>query len=307
MEVSVIIATKNGEKYIAEQLRSVQNQTYKDFECIIVDDYSTDNTVNIVYEEFCKRDKRFKLYLNTTKENEPYTWFRSNLYKYGSGKYIISLDQDDICLPNCFETLYNEISSNDTLDAVSGRCRSFYFNDELNFYEFETSLEYWRKEQTCAKDIMISHNPVDKEIEYFNLSPIKMYTLCANIWSNQCYIIKRDSLVKAAKAGLKFNGLYLYADYVYWLNFLRMGFKVKSTMVPLIYYRLHFESTAHSKLQFGNFAQYNMANARANALEAARNEEDFPYFFLCYNNIDEAINHYKETANYFQKLLNEGQ
>ena len=102
MELSVIIATKNGEKYIAEQLRSVQNQTYKDFECIIVDDYSTDSTVNIVSEEFCKRDKRFKLYINTTNENEPYTWFRSNLYKYCSGNYIISLDQDDICLPNCF-------------------------------------------------------------------------------------------------------------------------------------------------------------------------------------------------------------
>ena len=69
--------------------------------------------------------------------------------------------------------------------------------------------EYWKKEQTCADDIMISHNPVDKEVEYFNLSPIKMYTLCANIWSNQCYIIKKTSLISAVKNGLKFNGLYL--------------------------------------------------------------------------------------------------
>ena len=305
MELSVIIATKNGEKYIAEQLRSVQNQTYKDFECIIVDDYSTDSTVNIVSEEFCKRDNRFKLYINTTNENEPYTWFRSNLYKYCSGNYIISLDQDDICLPNCFEILMNEITSDPNLDAVSGRCRSFYFDKDINFNVFETSLEYWKKEQTCADDIMISHNPVDKEIEYFNLSPIKMYTLCANIWSNQCYIIKKTSLISAVTNGLKFNGLYLYADYVYWLNFLRMGFKVKSTIAPTIYYRLHSESTAHSKLRFDDFAQYNIAIARANALEEARNEPDFPYFYLCYNNIDEAIAHYKEVANYYSKLINE--
>ena len=48
MELSVVLAVKNGEKYIAEQLRSVQNQTYKNFECIIIDDHSTDDTVNIV-------------------------------------------------------------------------------------------------------------------------------------------------------------------------------------------------------------------------------------------------------------------
>ena len=60
MELSVVLAVKNGEKYIAEQLRSVQNQTYKNFECIIIDDHSTDDTVNIVLEQFCKRDNRFK-------------------------------------------------------------------------------------------------------------------------------------------------------------------------------------------------------------------------------------------------------
>ena len=51
MELSVVLAVKNGEKYIAEQLRSVQNQTYKNFECIIIDDHSTDDTVNIVLEQ----------------------------------------------------------------------------------------------------------------------------------------------------------------------------------------------------------------------------------------------------------------
>ena len=306
MELSVVLAVKNGEKYIAEQLRSVQNQTYKNFECIIIDDHSTDDTVNIVLEQFCKRDNRFKLYINTTSEDEPYTYVRTHLYKYCSGDYIISLDCDDICLPTCFEVLLNTIKADATLDAVSGRCRSFYINNDTKFYEFETSLDYWKKEQTTSSEILTSHNPVDKEIEYFNLSPIKMYTLCANIWCNQCYIIKRSSLIEAVKKGLKFDKIYSYCDYVYWLNFLSLGFKVKATLELTIYYRLHFDSITHTDYwKNNNISNYNIANARAHALTFARNEEDFPYFQLCHKDLDTAINYYKDLAEYYGKLLNE--
>ena len=58
--LSICLATHNGEKFIYETLKSIQNQTYTDFEVIIVDDYSTDETVNIIIESFVKKDKRFK-------------------------------------------------------------------------------------------------------------------------------------------------------------------------------------------------------------------------------------------------------
>ena len=59
--VSIAIALYNKEDSIYRTLQSIQNQTYKNFECIIVDDHSTDNGPNIVYQCFCKNDKRFKL------------------------------------------------------------------------------------------------------------------------------------------------------------------------------------------------------------------------------------------------------
>lgn len=57
--ISIIIATYNRAAYIAETLISIQNQTFIDFECIIVDDGSTDNTDEIVYK-FEEKDERFQ-------------------------------------------------------------------------------------------------------------------------------------------------------------------------------------------------------------------------------------------------------
>lgn len=305
MELSVVIAVKNGEQYIAEQLRSIQNQTYQDFECILIDDYSDDDTTNIILNQFCKKDDRFKLYVNVSDKSKPYTYLRTHLYEYCSGEYIISLDQDDICLPNCFETLLRYMKEDPSLDAVSGRRRSFYMNQDNHFYQFETPLEYWKKEQTSPNDIMISHNPVDKEIEYFNISPIKMYSLCANIWSNQCYIIKRSAVIDALMHGLQFDDeIYLYCDYIYWLRFMAMGFKVKSTTECVMYYRLHYTSSSHSKRwEYGDLSAYKVAAARAYALSCARSEEDIPYFTLCYPNINEAINSNKSIAEQYKHKL----
>ena len=63
------MAVFNVEDYISSALNSILNQTYQDFEVVIVDDHSTDNTPLIIYNQFCKKDKRFKLYCNITDTN----------------------------------------------------------------------------------------------------------------------------------------------------------------------------------------------------------------------------------------------
>ncbi|MBQ2073670.1 MAG: glycosyltransferase, partial [Bacteroidaceae bacterium] len=55
--VSVVMATYNGARYVGEQIESVLSQTYHDFELIICDDCSTDNTVDILYQ-YAEKDKR---------------------------------------------------------------------------------------------------------------------------------------------------------------------------------------------------------------------------------------------------------
>ena len=66
--VDILLATYNGEKYIKEQIESILNQTYDNFELILVDDCSTDTSVETV-KEYQKKDKRIHLIENKRKSN----------------------------------------------------------------------------------------------------------------------------------------------------------------------------------------------------------------------------------------------
>lgn len=117
MLVSICMAVHNSAAFIRNTLSSVQNQTYKDFECIIVDDYSTDDTVNIIYEEFCKTDKRFKLFINQTDPNKPYVDSHNLSYELASGKYLFRMDHDDEMFPDCVEFQVNFMEEHPEIDA----------------------------------------------------------------------------------------------------------------------------------------------------------------------------------------------
>ncbi len=91
--ISIAMTTFNGEKYLKEQIDSILNQTYKDFELIICDDCSTDNTQNIL-KEYEKKDNRIHLYFNSNNLG-----FKKNFEKaisFCKGEYIAFSDQDDV-------------------------------------------------------------------------------------------------------------------------------------------------------------------------------------------------------------------
>ncbi|QFR48662.1 glycosyltransferase family 2 protein [Sulfurimonas lithotrophica] len=107
--ISIAMCTYNGEKYINEQIDSILNQTYKDFELVITDDGSTDNTIDII-KEYQKNDERIKLY-----KNEKNLGFIKNFEKaisLCSGDHIALADQDDSWKKNKLEVFINEIDEN---------------------------------------------------------------------------------------------------------------------------------------------------------------------------------------------------
>lgn len=94
---SAIMPVYNRENYIKKAIDSVLNQTCKDFEFIIIDDGSTDRTVEIIKSY---QDPRIKLYLNETNQGGGYS--RNRAIDLAGGEYIINVDSDDINLPERF-------------------------------------------------------------------------------------------------------------------------------------------------------------------------------------------------------------
>ena len=92
-KISIIIPVYNVAPWVEETLKSVSLQTYTDFECIIIDDMSIDDTYNIVYR-FIKNDFRFKLFRNQKNEGVSYT--RNYGIQMAQGEYISFLDGDDV-------------------------------------------------------------------------------------------------------------------------------------------------------------------------------------------------------------------
>ena len=102
-KISVIMPVYNAEKYLDESVLSILNQTFTDFEFIIVNDCSTDNSLKII-KEYAKKDKRIKVI--NSKKNFGAAKSRNKGLKIANGKYIAIFDAGDISLKNRLELQY---------------------------------------------------------------------------------------------------------------------------------------------------------------------------------------------------------
>lgn len=113
--VSIIIPTYNRAYVISETLKSVYSQTYPNWECIVVDDGSTDNTKNIV-EEVSKTDPRFFYFKNIKSKGAPGA--RNTGLELARGEFISFFDSDDKLLPKYIENKLKHFIANPELDLV---------------------------------------------------------------------------------------------------------------------------------------------------------------------------------------------
>lgn len=124
LNVSVVMATYNGEKYIKEQLASIENQTFLPFEVVIVDDASNDSTVDII-KNFAKNSK---LNINLFKNEKNIGYFENfkKALALAKGDVYALCDQDDFWEPEKIETV-SDIFENGN---VSGIATGFKFIDK---------------------------------------------------------------------------------------------------------------------------------------------------------------------------------
>jgi glycosyltransferase involved in cell wall biosynthesis len=132
-KISIITASYNYAQYIGKTIESVQSQSFSDWEMIIVDDGSVDNSVNVI-REYCSKDKRIKLYQNDVNKGLIET-VKLGIEK-ASGDWIIFLESDDTIEPNYIEEKIKIIEKYPDI--------KFIFND-INLFGDEKRVEKYKR------------------------------------------------------------------------------------------------------------------------------------------------------------------
>ena len=141
MKLSIIMPVYNSKKKIRRSVNSILEQTYKDFELIIVNDGSTDNTEKVL-NVLSKRDKRIKVF---TQENKGPGAARNKGLENAKGKYIGFVDADDWIEKNIYKELLEvikhkscEVAMCDYYDE-NNKVKNFNYEDE---YTFKNKMAY---------------------------------------------------------------------------------------------------------------------------------------------------------------------
>jgi glycosyltransferase involved in cell wall biosynthesis len=201
--VSVIIPTHNRAKLIGKAIKSVLNQTYQDFEIIIVDDGSTDNT-----EETVKSFNNFKIRYISHSNNRGISAARNTGIRASRGKYIALLDSDDEWLP---EKLDQQIKVFQNASSEVGVVCSWSYNiDEKGNYISKRCLP--KKDGYIYEDLL-------------STNPISVPTV----------LIRKECF---HRVGLFDNLLNAQQDWDMWIRIAKY-YKFVLIKIPLVKYRIH--------------------------------------------------------------------
>ncbi|AUV84137.1 hypothetical protein C2R22_21390 (plasmid) [Salinigranum rubrum] len=127
LEISVVMGVYNDAKYLSTAIESILDQTFEDFEFLIIDDGSTDRTPEII-ERYANLDDRVEHFTNETNQGLPATLNRG--IEAANGKYIARMDADDRSLPERFERQVEFLEMNPDVHVVGCDIRVIGMNGE---------------------------------------------------------------------------------------------------------------------------------------------------------------------------------
>lgn len=215
MKVSIILPTFNREKLITETIESILNQTYKDFELIIVDNYSEDKTEDIV-KSF--NDNRIKYFKN--QNNGIIAVNRNFGFSKSTGDFIAFCDSDDLWFPTKLEKQLNEFNKNPNVGLV---CSSgITFNEKGTIGKIEdTSLTNISFEKLLFHNYVINSSAIVKKNVFDNIG-----------------LLDEDPNIIAVE------------DYELWLRIAKK-YEVIRLNEPLVKYRIHENALQNQHLSNG--------------------------------------------------------
>ena len=216
MKISIVMASYNYASIIGEAIESVINQTYKDWELIIIDDGSTDNSVEVIKKYL--NDNRIKLYINEKNLGLAKT-VRKGI-QYSTSDWIAFLESDDKFFPNALEEKIKAISKNADIIFTNLELIGNENLKLLYLQHFENIKTYWK--------LLINTGFVENFAQYIsNVNLIPTFSVV---------MVKKNLLTKC-----KFNSLCKSSlDYFLWAQL--SLYKVYYIDKKLTYWRLHDDS-----------------------------------------------------------------
>ena len=220
--ISIVIPVYNAEKYLEQCLNSIKNQTYKNFEVILVNDGSIDNSESIC-KVFVESDTRFRYYL---KANGGASSARNLGLDNAQGKYITFIDADDWVDENHLEVLINNIKENNSDMAVSS-IKKFDNVSRFKFRVYSNQEKY-----------LLNYNKLNRE-EFLVILPRLIHA------SNSYKIAVSKLFKKELLSDVRFDESIVYGED------LEFFFKIYNNISSISYvdevtyvYRLHNERTS---------------------------------------------------------------
>ena len=198
--VSIIVPCYKQAHFLNESLQSVFEQTYSNWECIIVNDGSPDDT-DLKAFEWCTKDKRFS-YLY--KENGGLPSARNAGVKKSKGEFIVALDADDILHPDFLAQLVPELQANDNLAIVS--CYRYFFTKNKS-----NIINEYKAYGSTYRDLMFENK----------LMPSSMFR--KKCWEEVGGY--DESMIKG------------FEDWEFWISITKRGWEFKFVEAFLFYYR----------------------------------------------------------------------
>jgi len=216
--VSVCLPTYNGADYIEEALRSILNQTYQDFELVVVDDGSTDATLDIVHSF---SDPRIQVHRNPERLGIPANWNRC--LELAAGEFVCVFHQDDVMQPDNLQRKVHLLSADESVGFVHSAVSPLVDASAPSFTVdwFETATE----------------DGVWDGLEYFRTLLLRGNRICA-----PTVLARRHALLEQGRFD---QDLGFACDYAMWLKLCvtrRVGFLAR----PLVGYRWHSDNASHA-------------------------------------------------------------
>lgn len=216
-EVSIIVPVYQVEKYIRQCVDSILAQTFTDFELILVDDGSKDQSGQIC-DEYARMDERVRV---IHKENGGAADTRNRGMDQAVGNYVMFVDSDDYIAPTMLECLYKNILNE---NADIGACNYLYFFENDRKKDFATNVK--------------SEVLTGTEIFYYRKNE-RNYGFWTVVWNK---LMKRETVGKVRFRSGKYYEDEFWANEIYQMN-------IKIVTIPdcLYYYRQHENSTMRQK------------------------------------------------------------